>query len=266
MSEEMEYAEMLEIPVNTVNVVKKKNIFKRKSQEEDVKQKAIDLSNERFNRKNAMPTPQPIVPKVEQEQSAPSDGWETCLQEIPSYTSQEAKQTTKRTHNKWDNILFAETVAVCVLAVGIFLTNVFLPQSAINTFLGKGPQANAEAIYSDMPLCPVVSELSSANVTVNEGGVISFTGECAVYPVCNGMVANVLQEEGVYTVQIAHTSDFYSIITGVSDVYYAVGQAVKGRVPVARSDGKAEVKISLFNKGQLLNCYSLDGTLPVWKS
>ena len=34
MNEQLDYAEMLEIPVNTVNVVKKKSIFKRKQKQQ----------------------------------------------------------------------------------------------------------------------------------------------------------------------------------------------------------------------------------------
>ena len=55
MEQELDYAEMLEIPVNTVNVVKKKglNLFKRRTekeqpQEEELKDMVVENVNERM--------------------------------------------------------------------------------------------------------------------------------------------------------------------------------------------------------------------------
>ena len=55
MNQELDYAEMLEIPVSTVNVVKKKSFFKRRrpaktEQEqlpEDLKERVVESVNER---------------------------------------------------------------------------------------------------------------------------------------------------------------------------------------------------------------------------
>ena len=52
MNEQLDYAEMLEIPVNTVNVVKKKSIFKRKQKQQpemqdDLKAQVVESVNER---------------------------------------------------------------------------------------------------------------------------------------------------------------------------------------------------------------------------
>ena len=54
MNEELDYAEMLEIPVSTVNVVKKKSFFKRKQrvaepapQPEELKEMVVESVNER---------------------------------------------------------------------------------------------------------------------------------------------------------------------------------------------------------------------------
>ena len=54
MNEELDYAEMLEIPVNTVNVVKKKSIFKRRQKQtepefpqDDLKEQVLESVNER---------------------------------------------------------------------------------------------------------------------------------------------------------------------------------------------------------------------------
>lgn len=245
--DELDYAEMLEIPVNTVKVVKKKSLFKRRKDEadpEDLKSKVVDTVNERVGDYiYAEDLTEPAVPE----------------------------KTRQRFAFKTDKagvVLIVETCAVCALAIGIFITNVFMPNSAINTFINRfsSTEAAAEAAYTDFKLSPVVSNLSDAEVNVSESGVISFTDECAVYPVCSGTVSSVYENAGLYTVEIAHTSTFKSVVTGVSNVYYAVGDSVKGGVPVAYSDGKSEVKISMYDGGTLLNCYSMSGAVPVWNS
>ena len=50
MNEQLDYAEMLEIPVNTVTVTKKKSIFKRKQKavpQDDIKDRVVESVNER---------------------------------------------------------------------------------------------------------------------------------------------------------------------------------------------------------------------------
>ena len=53
MNQELDYAEMLEIPVSTVNVVKKKSFFKRKQKptqptQDELKDMVVDSVNERI--------------------------------------------------------------------------------------------------------------------------------------------------------------------------------------------------------------------------
>ncbi|MBO5327898.1 MAG: hypothetical protein J6B04_01850 [Clostridia bacterium] len=243
MNEELDYAEMLEIPVNTVKVVKKKSLFSRKKQPDtadEIKTQLIDSVNERV-------------------------GDYVFTEDLTEINSGEEPIKTKK--SKLDIALIAETVAVCVLAIGIFATNIFMPNSAINTFINYFSATNQpEAAYTDFTLSPVVSDFNDVEITVSESGVISFTDKCAVYPVCEGKVAAVYQNQGVYTVEIAHTSNFSSVVTGVDNVYYQVGETVKSGVPVAYSSGDSQVQISMYNDGTLLNCYTLSGTLPVWNS
>lgn len=244
--DELDYAEMLEIPVNTVKVVKKKSFFKRKRADdtEDLKSKLVDTVNERVGdyvfAEDLTEPPKPEKPV----------------------------RALRLKGDKAGVVLVVETCAVCALAVGIFLTNVFMPNSAINTFINSfsAEDPAPEAAYSDFKLSSVVSDLSDADVTVSTGGVISFTDNCAVYPVCDGTVSAVYENAGLYTVEIAHTSSFKSVVTGVNTVYYAVGDKVKSGVPVAYSGGEAEVKISMYDGGTLLNCYTMSGAVPVWNS
>lgn len=251
MNEELDYAEMLEIPVSTVNVVKKKSLFKHKPfapkeqpapVQDDLKELVVDSVNERvgaYTYTEDLSEP----PKAEKKKFFPKD--------------------------KASRIIFTELIAVCVLAVAIFLTNIFMPSSAINTFIGTltgNKKADTEPAYSELTLSPVVSDLSDAVVNVSESGVLTFTAKGSVYPICSGKVASVTKEEDGYTVEIAHTSTFSSVFTGLSDVYSAEGTSVQANIPFAYSDGEAEVSVSMYDNGTLLNCYSLSGEVPVWNS
>ena len=170
--------------------------------------------------------------------------------------------------DKSGRILIIEVAAACLLAIGIFLTNVFMPNSAINSFiLSLSAEEVTEAAYTDFDLYPVVSPLSDAEVAVSDTGVITFTENCAVYPVTEGEVASVTElSDGRFSVEIAHTSVFRSVISGLTNAYCAVGDKVEGNIPVGYSDGSAEVSVSMYNDGALINGYTLSGALPVWNS
>ena len=245
MNEELDYAEMLEIPVNTVNVVKKKSIFKRKKQprQDDLKEQVVESVNERVGAyvisEDVSDPPKPEKPKL--------------------------KSVLK--NDKAGIVLMSEAILVGVIALAIFVTNIFLPNTVINTFLSSFSQtAVEEPVYSEFKLAPVVSELSDAEMVVSDAGVLSFTAEGSVYPICNGNVSKVYDNEGLYTVEIAHTSTFTSVVTGLSNVYSAVGTAGRSNIPVGYSDGQAEVRVSLYDNGTLLNCFTLSDEVPVWKS
>ena len=109
MQEEVDYAEMLEIPVSTVNVVRKKN--KKKG---DIKEKVIERVNERMEESAA--------DFVGEEESRVA---ESVLVEGGVDQGRERGR----------RIVVGEFVAACLLCVCIFLTNVFMSDSAINTFM-----------------------------------------------------------------------------------------------------------------------------------
>ncbi|MGN0814700.1 MAG: hypothetical protein ACI4MH_05680 [Candidatus Coproplasma sp.] len=250
MENEMDYAEMLEIPVSTVSVVKKKSLFKRKGNDKsDLKDRVVESVNERsgFADNNYVPRGDYIQTEN--------------LSDIPDVQPEKPKR------DGTGAILIAEAVAACLIAGGIFVTNVFVPDTAINTFINSLTTVETqESPYTDFKLTSVVSELSEAEVSVTAEGVISFTDRTSVYPVCEGKVTSVTQANGLYTVQIAHTSTFSSVMTGLSTVYASVGDSVQANVPVAYSDGQNEVRVSMYDGETLLNCYTLSGAVPVWNS
>ena len=255
MNEQLEYAEMLEIPVNTVNVVKKKSIFKRrqKKSEPEIIQDDLQLKEQ-------------VVESVNERVGA------TALSEdVSDPPKPEKKKKTKnvlgKVKDKGNIILISEAIAIGAIAIAIFLTNLFMPNTVINTFLGSFSTTNEkEPTYSEFTLAPVVSAFSDAEVFVSENGVLSFTAEGSVYPICAGKISSVSEENGLYTVKVAHTSTFTSVVTGLTKVYSALGTAVRPNIPLGYSDGNAEVQVSMYDNGELLNCYSISDEIPVWNS
>lgn len=253
MNQELDYAEMLEIPVNTVNVVKKKSLFKRSARpakdvqaaQEDLKDLVVDSVNERVG----------------------AYVYAEDLSDPPKPEKNKKHATINFKRDSGSVVLAVEIAAACALAVTIFLTNVFMPNSAINTFIGSfSKSSQAEPTYNEMTLSSVVSDFSDAKVSVSESGVLSFTAKGSVYPICDGKVSSVAQTDDTYMVQIAHTSTFSSVITGLSEVYYEKGASVFSNLPFAYSDGEQEVRVSLYDGDTLLNCYTLSGEIPVWNS
>ena len=303
MNEEIEYAEMLEIPVSTVNVVRKTRRRKKSARakretplfELPLKDSVIAQVNDRLDETEPQP-PQPPT-----EELLPLDGEQN--EGILEFDSIPDRIDTVRLHGEekrsWLNrfrfkkpleiedfaenegsryemnednapsarktrlLLRAEFAIACALCGTIFLTNVFLPESGVNTFFRTltTPAAETAAVdtrsYADFDLSPIVSEYSSATLSLSEDGVLSFQDECCVYPAANGRVYEVTQTDGVYTLKIQYSDSFTGSFDGLDYVYYAVGEEVKANVPVGYSNGETEVKITMYSSGKALNCFRL---------
>lgn len=268
MYEQLDYAEMLEIPVSTVNVVKKKSIFKRKGKAQDARprQQAEEFAADPIG-DAAAEEPREELKDMVVDSVNERVGAYVYAEDLSDPPKPEKKRAAIRFGGKGNVVLITEMVAVVVLAAAIFLTNVFLPNSVINTFIASfTADKTVEPTYSELKLSSVVSERSDAEVTVSSAGVLSFQAKGCVYPVCDGTVASVAADNGLYTVQIRHTSTFSSVITGLTSVYAEKGAAVAANIPFAYSDGANAVNVSMYDGETLLNCYTLAGEVPVWNT
>jgi hypothetical protein len=238
MNEELNYAEMLEIPVETVTVNRKEK--KRRAQEPEPEQELSEQLVEQVN------------DRMEDADPAYAE----------SRTIEREAKPKKRKPKFAKGFLIGEVVAVCALCAVIFLTNIFMTDSAINTFVRGLFAGNASVAdtrtYSDFKLSPVVNAYVDADMTVSETGVLSFTAKCSVYPPCEGTVTAVNGNETTgYTVSLKHSDSFTSIVSGVDTVYCAVGEKVKSNLPLAYSDGESSVRVMFYSNDSLLNCYTL---------
>lgn len=244
MNEELDYAEMLEIPVETMTVEKKpprRKLHLKKQRNADLRDQVVDSVNER------MEQPDPYYAES---------------------VAIERDAIASKPKNRASIILWSEFAAACVLCAVIFLTNIFVPESAINTFvkgLFTGTATADLRTYSDFRLSPVVSDYTQADITVSETGILSFTAKCSVYSPCSGTLQAVKgSKESGYTVEIKHSEKFSTIMSGLDSVYLAEGDTVRSNLPLAYSDGEGEVRVMFYSEGTLITNYTVSDNNISW--
>ena len=257
MNEEIEYAEMLEIPVSTVNVVQKRSKKNRKKAER-LQESLIDKVNEKINRDRGIPPLNDVPVSATSEESETERAYVTPVLPV---AKKEAGRASKI-------VLGVEFAAICALCGGIFLTNVFMPTSAMNTFFRSfsAKEQADERSYSDFTLSAPLGAYSDAEITVSPTGVLSFTAKGHVYPAADGEVSSVVQNaDGTFDLRVSYADDFYGVVSGLNTVYYAAGDEVRANIPVGYSEGESAVQMALYAGGELLNCFTLDEDgKPVW--
>ncbi len=243
MNEELDYAEMLEIPVETVTVNRKE---RRKKEQADLQEQLVQEVNEKM-----------------EAGGDPAYAESTQIARENRYESRKQKNARR--------IIIGEFIAVCALCAAIFLTNVFLADSAINTFVRGLFRGESETVqsdtrtYSDFKLSPIVSEGTDADITVSSTGVLSFASRCSVYSPCDGKLVSVNgNAESGYTVEIKHSDSFSTIVSGLDTVYSSTGDKIYSNIPLGYTDGEGEVRVMLYSDGALLSCLSVNNNTLAW--
>ena len=244
MSEQIDYAEMLEIPVSTLNVTKKRS---KKKREEDLKERVVEAVNER----------------METQDPPPEEGI-AAGENVTDYGDDViAAMHPPRKRFLENKLLVAEFVAVLALCATILLTNLFWQGSAINTFFAglTSPAESAAAVdertYAELTPGAVVSDASIA-CEVTDAGILTFTAQASVYAPYGGTVQSVAQaEDGTYTVEIEHTTSFSSVLSGLTNAYCAAGDTVYATLPVGYSDGAAAVSVAMYDSGSLIRSFTV---------
>ncbi len=263
MASDLDYAKMIEIPLNTCEyqTKKRKTLFKKK--------KFISLINKKLSANKVEDLKQTdfkeVNLKAQSEEQLKSKKDNSCPADCEDKNAG-VKSVTEQSKNlpaiyvskkeKFKNaIISAQVVAVFALVSAIILTNVFWENSGMNTLFKS--VFNSEKIITDdraptdfSLYLPVKSE----GVTLNNG-VIEIEGEYSLYPVCDGKISKVLKEaNGCYTVTISHSDNFFSVIEGVDLVYFSVGEEVSRNLPVGYTNKSA--KVYLYEEDTLLTDYA----------
>lgn len=265
MNEKLQYATMLEIPVNTCNVTlkqpKKRRFFKRREKNpEQIKEQLVrkvnaengvdenreqailaDTESENISAQTELDAENyDYTTQVESEENI-HDGIvedQTDQESTVSITTQ-AKSNKKRFKFSVIGVQFA---IIGALVATIFLTNALYTDSGINVFFRNvfKPDTTVTVDYrTHADFAPIIEMGGMSGVTVEEG-VMTFTGEGSVYSSCDGKVTAISHDEnGKYTIEITHSDNFKSVITGMDFVYSSLNDSVFFNIPVgyASADG-----------------------------
>ena len=236
MKDGMEYAEMLGMEVSSCDVyVKPKKTRKKKELKDDV------------------------IKKVNEPEVANADLGEFET-DIPVRSNGEKKKKFRF------DVVYAEGVAVFLLAVTILLTNIFWENSGMNR-LFKSAFGDGQTVQTDTRTnvnFNAQSPSGEMEVTLDKG-VMVFSGKGSLYPVCDGKVASVVEEDGKYTITLKHSDVFKTVISGVDFVYADQGDDVFKYVPVCYVNG-GDAKVSMYNQDVLVTNYVVEGGSIVWES
>ena len=236
MKDGMEYAEMLGMEVSSCDVyVKPKKTRKKRELKDDV------------------------IKKVNEPEVANAEFGEFET-DIPVRSNGEKKKKFRF------DVVYAEGVAVFLLAVTILLTNIFWENSGMNR-LFKSAFGDGQTVQTDTRTnvnFNAQSPSGEMEVTLDKG-VMVFSGKGSLYPVCDGKVASVVEEDGKYTITLKHSDVFKTVISGVDFVYADQGDEVFKYVPVCYVNG-GDAKVSMYNKDVLVTNYAVEGGSIVWES
>ncbi len=268
MNEKLQYATMLEIPVNTANVTFKPKKFRRGAKK---KMKNPDAVKEELLLKvNSTAAPEPLSETQTEVAAAvaeiPADNAE--LAEIPveepvGYESASVHKKAKKPLFKFTAVT-AEVIAVFALLAVIFLTNAFYADSAINVFMRKVFSPTVTETVHEKTYDEFAPVINFNGEMAMENGVITCSGSGSVYAPADGTVASVVKEEnGTYTVNIAHSAVFSSTLSGLSYAYLGSGDKVYGNIPVGYvTDGGFT---ACFNsENAVITDYTLKDNAVLW--
>lgn len=286
MNEAIEYAEMLEIPLSTVHVARKRRRKSPSAEKNDalpLKESVIAQVNERLDERADSPDPlaldegrldfdpscehvypQPFYTADEKKRKKrpfffsrkeENEGGRYALNE-----DSEQRETPKERAARIT--LASEFALACAFCSAIFLTNVFLPNSAINVFFRAlnepiPTSKTDDRSYADFTLSPVVSARSDAELQLSETGILTFQDACCVYPAANGKIGEIQKNGDRYAVKIEYSDSFSSVVSGLDSVYFEVGDKVFATLPFAYTKGESEVQVTMYSDGELLNCFEL---------
>ena len=142
----------------------------------------------------------------------------------------------------------------------IILTNIFWEDSGMNNLMrqvfGTAEQKNTAVYSSFSPLSPPKTE----EVALQDGVMTISSG--SVYSPCDGVISNVSENDGVYTVTISHSDSFSTVISGIELCYLSKNDKVYANVPVGYSTN--EINVSMFDNNTTITSYVISDNEILW--
>ena len=254
MNDGSEYAEMLQTMASSCDLVVKpaKRQRRRKDVKEDLVAKVnLDAAGESFNDAATLFADKPEEPLTRRKRG--------------SFFKKAADKAENDGKKKFGlDIVYIEGIIAFVLVAAILLTNIFWENSGINVLFKKAftpAQTVTDArSYSSFN---AQSPSSSLEPSVSDG-VMTFSGKGALYPVCDGKVSALEKSaDGKYTITIAHSGTFSTVISGADFAYCESGEDVFKYVPVCYLNG-GEATVTMYDEDSVLTNYALENGSIVW--
>lgn len=268
MNEKLQYAEMLEIPVNTCNITykppkKRKSRIGKKVNAEEVKAELIDKinSSEQSERVETV--------AVTEADALPVTGSAESV--LPTETENDSltvriRQTEKSEKKKRGKfgVIAVQLAVIGVLLATIFITNAVFVDSGINTFFkgvfGKDIETADERNYSDF--VPVIN-VSGGSVSA-DNGVLTLSYVGSMYSPCDGTVTALsVGNDGKYTVEISHSDNFKTVISGLDYVYSEQSGNVFANIPVGYASD-AVATMCFYDGETLITNFTVTDNTVVW--
>ncbi len=271
MNEKLQYASMIEMPINTCNITslttkRKRAKRKRKVSEEQVKAELIEkinnestnLSVQYENYENEQSEPLNEL-KVQENNEQP----ELIEQSAIVYETQNKKFTKKPFKV---TVIGVQLMIIGLLVATILVTNALFEDSGINVFLKSvflSEQAQTDTRHHS-DFAPVIA-MGDNEQLVLEQGVITFKGKGSVYAPCDGKVVDVTKnEQGSFDIKIMHSDNFTSVISGVEYSYVQQGQKVYANIPVGYLEDNGASICFNDSLGNVITDYQIDNGLVKW--
>ncbi len=254
MNEKLQYASMLEIPVSTCNItykpIKRRKTKKKKAKIQDVKEEVINLANNYVES-------QENLPEISQSEI------EAQASEI-EFEQEKAQPVSVKKKRKF-SVISAQFLVIGCLIATIIATSVVNENSGLNVFFKSVFGANTQVekvddrVFTDF--CPVIDE----GILVDDStGVMSFEGSDSAYACFNGVVKSVVKgEDGKFTMEIAHSQNFSSVISGLRYAYALEGDKVCANIPVGYYEQGYSMCFNGADGDTICNYEIIDGQV-VW--
>lgn len=253
-----DYAEMIEIPVNSCRVLNEKPAERKTP-------KRLKLTGDRFlsifkKRKSTKNT------IAEEDKEVKEDNFTQIAQSETVDNSDDFDNALKEKVKsdkkiKFDIISF-QVAVIFVLAVGILLTCVFWKDSGINNLFKTvfaietetADERNYDAFQAFAP-AKSLEEIKDGVMTVGKGG--------AVYSPSEGVVESVKSGEK-FTIVVSHSKNYKTVIVGVDYSYVKEGDKVFTSAPIGYSkEGGTEV--TMYDGETLIKNYAVEDGKIVWQ-
>jgi hypothetical protein len=121
---------------------------------------------------------------------------------------------------------------------------------------GSASEKNTATYSSFSPLSPSKTE----DVTLQDGVMTISSG--SVYSPCDGIISNVSENDGIYTVTIEHSDSFSTVVSGLELCYLSKNDKVFAHVPVGYSSN--EINVSMFYNNTTITSYVITDNEILW--